>query len=197
MGSSNIATDEVRQRQRHHSEQKTMSCSKPPMGRDFISSLPRKQGSYRAKSEFVRDSPCYGRPFGRPDYRCSSIELRSTSPWTGSSSSYSYPRTTKRVISITSLHSNDGVPLRVRETGPLAHNRATLVSDLRLAYPSTLGETQGRPSTSRQTSFYTPHSNTFLQYQTESPARANYSRLQDSSPVRYSAKPRFQSRFLQ
>ena len=45
----------------------------------------RSLSSVRARSEFQRDSPAWspGRPWGAPDYRSTSVEIRTTSPCRG------------------------------------------------------------------------------------------------------------------
>jgi len=72
----------------------------------------RSQSVSRIRTEFHRDSPCYGREYGVPDYRSSSVEIRTTTPVRGAGGYY--PRTTKRVLTIRTEHSNDRVPVLCR-----------------------------------------------------------------------------------
>merc|ERR1712127_718805 len=71
----------------------------------------------RARSEFVRETSL---GFGRPDYRSSSIEI-------------GRGRLNKRVINVTSLHSNDQVPLYL---GGDYSRAATVVRDTLSPWPS-------------------------------------------------------------
>ena len=98
--------------------------------------------------QFHRDSPFGGREFGVPDYRSSSIEIRTTSPCLGAGGYYPrlyhkvlddqstqgyIVRTTKRQISITTQHHNDQVPV-------LSHGydatRTRHLMDKTTAYPA-------------------------------------------------------------
>merc|ERR1712128_135842 len=104
----------------------------------------RSHSTVRARSEFVRESPFGGREFGVPDYRSSNIEIRTTSPCPGAGGYY--PRTTKRNISITTLHNNDQVPILMRGNDA---SRVTQLVDKTTAYPATERETLRFPSHSR------------------------------------------------
>ena len=125
----------------------------------------------RARSEFHRDSPAAspclpGRGYGVPDYRSTSVDIRTVSPCRGAGGFYprwwqstqsfsdhetfhvvlfcqclvciSHFRTTKRVISITSLHHNDQVPLYTRGHDATS---VTQLEDVTTAYPSLDRET--------------------------------------------------------
>merc|ERR1719154_444759 len=152
----------------------------------------RSHSTARTRSEFHRDSPYGGREFGVPDYRSSSIEIRTTSPCPGAGGCY--PRTTKRRIAITPLHNNDLVPIYMQGTDV---TRGTYLMDKTSAYPATERETLRFPShTRRSVTPYSPYVGSYnSSYEHHSPARTS-ARFQSSSPVRYSTKPRFQSRFL-
>merc|ERR1712080_60092 len=130
----------------------------------------------RARSECPR-----GRNpgFGSPDYRSSSIEIN-----TG--------RLSKRVISVTSLHSNDRVPLYL---GGDFSREATVVRDSYSPCPSSIGT---RPQSYRVASSHgSPYVGCY-RYQygigAHKPPPAP-TRVRSPSPVRYSVQPRFRSRF--
>merc|ERR1711915_306116 len=72
----------------------------------------RSQSTSRIRNEFHRDSPFAEREFGVPDYRRSSIEIRTTSPCPGAGGYF--PRTIKRTLDIVTQHSNDQVPVYQR-----------------------------------------------------------------------------------
>jgi len=136
----------------------------------------------RARSEALYES----RGFGSPDYRSSSIEI-------------STGRLNKRVINVTSVHSNDKVPLYMDGTYGRA---ATVVRDTYspvpnlTSYPSAIGtRDQGYRVTSSLGSPYTGGYRYAYGTTSSSTNLLAPTRYRTPSPVRYSVQPRFRSRF--
>jgi len=138
--------------------------------------------SYRASSEFSSDLAC--RRFGMPECRTTKIEIRHASPFPVDSGRYQ-PRTTKRDISVTSLHARHTVPLRL--CGEEAE-RGRLLSDHKFSYPSTSRclSVQRSTTPSRSTSRFRDLSRGVSMHRYESGSR----------PITYSQYPRFTSRFI-
>merc|ERR1711890_27916 len=136
-----------------------------------------------------------GTSFGNPDYRCSTVEISTSAPWSSHSGHY-YPRTFRRVISISSLHSNDSVPLLLH--GERAGS-ATLVDDRKFSFPSPSNLT--RDSVRGSNASFSPYSAPSVgRYFTHWPSNTNRygysSSYQTHTPRRYSNFPKYQSRFL-
>merc|ERR1711915_203740 len=163
-------------------------CSSEIMFRDNT----RSHSTSRIRNEFHRDSPFADREFGVPDYRSSSIEIRTTSPCPGAGGYF--PRTIKRTLDIVTQHSNDQVPVYARG---LDAGRSTYLLERTSGYPATDAESFRSPSYSRRSA--TPSSpylgSYYSTYEHHSPARTSI-RFRSPSPMRYSTKPRFQSRFM-
>merc|ERR1712010_318845 len=129
----------------------------------------------RARSESIYES----RGFGSPDYRSSSIEI-------------STGRLNKRVINVTSVHSNDKVPLYLDGT----YGRSvTVVRDTYSpvpnlsSYPSAIGtQGQGYRVTSSLGSPYTGGYR-YAYGTTSNSSLLAPARYRTPSPVRYSVQP--------
>jgi len=162
----------------------------------------RSVSRVRATSEFHRDSPAVSphlptRQFGVPDYRSTSVELRTTSPCRGAGGYY--PRTTKRTISITTLHNNDQVPIYSRGYDA---NVVTHLEDITSAYPSLSKDTFRRSASVSKSvgkdvnSTHTPYLGSYYSSLNSDNSNFRPTRFRESTPVRYSSTPRFSSRFL-
>jgi len=157
----------------------------------------------RARSEFHRDSPAAspclpGRGYGVPDYRSTSVDIRTVSPCRGAGGYY--PRTTKRTISITSLHHNDQVPLYTRGHDATS---VTQLEDVTTAYPSLDRETLLSPTSSSASGVgrglstpYSPYQTSFYSSHNTDSGNFRPARFRETTPLRYSSTPRISSRFL-
>merc|ERR1712192_271282 len=137
----------------------------------------------RARSESIYES----RGFGSPDYRSSSIEI-------------STGRLNKRVINVTSVHSNDKVPLyldgRYGRSATVVRDTYSPVPNL-TSYPSAIGTLgQGYRVTSSLGSPYVGGYG-YAYGTTSNSSLLAPARYRTPSPVRYSVQPRFRSRFYQ
>merc|ERR1719228_220763 len=143
----------------------------------------RGESLTRGGGQFVRES---SRGFGEPDYRSTSIEMCSG-------------RLPRRVISVTSLHSNDRVPVYLHGD---SNRQASVVRDTYSPAPSTLGTLPPLPVKYRvATSVDSPYVGKYRYQKGTSegpnPLLRNPARYRDPSPMRYSVTPRFRSRFHQ
>jgi len=153
----------------------------------ILHTAPYPFSNARASSEFS-SGLVFGH-FGAPERRTSHIEIRHSSPFLNDSGFYT-PRTKKRVISISSLHSRDSAGIILHgEDG----DQGRIYSDRSLHYPSS-----GRESCPRIADVPNTVTTTFPSITRLSDIPRGYSlhRYRRDGPIRYSNYPRFSSRFL-
>jgi len=151
-------------------------------GSNLLETCNNTTSSFRTTSDFSSDLNC--RRYGRPELRTTKIEIRHSSPFPIESGQY-IPRTTRRDISVTSMHARHTVPVSLcGEDG----ERGRLLSDIKFSYPSTARcmSVQRCTTPVRSASRFRDLSRGVSMHRFESGS---------SGPITYSQRPRFSSRF--